>query len=680
MPNLLPQDNYDSNLSVALNDVDTVAYVDDLPTKTAGYLTIFEQDGRTFREKIKYTGTASSPNRLTGLVRGLSAVDTAGAYPDTPGTGLDHPSRVRIAMTDNVNYMGRVIAQLNGTEELGGVPQLPAARVIDSSRDVVDKEYTDAIAGAAGGITSLLVSKNGADPTLTINIQAGTFVGGASIVTYAGAAAQAVTASQTNYVQLEIDGTLVINTTSFVNGNIPLATVVCDGTTITSVTDKRPWLTMALTPNQVAALAGTSGTPAAGNPFVTDDDTTTTPTAGAIPRAGGDLKLDRGWIPEGASQYTAGENITANDALYLETRKYRYETGVDAVQEVFTATWEGQTFLVDATADTAYGAQIYCYKTGTASTNYTFALRATAAGLPTGANIASGTLTIANVSLSNQFDKGAWYTVTFGTPVALTAGTTYALIVYSASNTTGNCLVWGSDNSSPSFAGGSRVNSTNSGSSWAADTNKDYYFRIITTPFVKKAKADSLTTSFPFVGFAASTVTSGSSVYAYDKQSTVISGFTNLIPGRMYRLSQSTYGAIEILPATVGSSLGIVKYVGVAKSATELTMDAASLEDYLGSTVSTTTGSTTPTYAEVFEDTNSVVAYGRFNDGGGRPNIFYIPIKMTRGMSPMDTRGQFNSDTASYYAGFVLTWVGNHVVVTSASGGGSKDVALYQYR
>jgi hypothetical protein len=71
-------------------------------------------------------------------------------------------------------------------------------------------------------------------------------LGGAwSIVDYAGATGQAVTASNTNYIYLAPAGTLTINTTGFpATQHLPLAEVVCDASAITSITDKRPHLTM----------------------------------------------------------------------------------------------------------------------------------------------------------------------------------------------------------------------------------------------------------------------------------------------------------------------------------------------------------------------------------------------------------------------------------------------------
>lgn len=61
-----------------------------------------------------------------------------------------------------------------------------------------------------------------------------------TVVTYAGAVSQALTASQTNYVYLDTSGNLTINTSGFPAGShVPLAEVVTDLSTVTSITDRR---------------------------------------------------------------------------------------------------------------------------------------------------------------------------------------------------------------------------------------------------------------------------------------------------------------------------------------------------------------------------------------------------------------------------------------------------------
>lgn len=245
----LPQDGYDTFLTAALGTADTEAFVNVLPTQSSGVLTIYAQDGRTISEKISYSGTSgsgtsTSPYKLTGLVRDIRLVPVAGAILfTTGGTPKSHGATRRVAMTDNVNYLGVALAVLNGDMPMGGVMQLPSSRSIDSARDVTDKEYVDAAAASAGGITAFMVSQNGADPSLTINIGAGRLVSGTEVVAYAGASASAVTNNATNYVQIDWNGTTLINTTGFLEGYVPLAEVVTSGGDITSITDRRAWLT-----------------------------------------------------------------------------------------------------------------------------------------------------------------------------------------------------------------------------------------------------------------------------------------------------------------------------------------------------------------------------------------------------------------------------------------------------
>ncbi|MEA2325343.1 MAG: hypothetical protein QOE68_302, partial [Thermoanaerobaculia bacterium] len=104
--------------------------------------------------------------------------------------------------------------------------------------------------------------------------------------------------------------------------------------------------------------------------------------------------------------------------------------------------------------------------------NLTLSLRATAAGLPTGADLATVTIPGA------QFASGATvlFTGTFGTPVSITSGTQYALILRPVSAPAGSGYFW--IRSSPStYANGSRVLSADSGGTWSTDTTRDYNFR-----------------------------------------------------------------------------------------------------------------------------------------------------------------------------------------------------------
>ena len=79
--------------------------------------------------------------------------------------------------------------------------------------------------------------------SLNIAVAAGTYIAQSGVPTaYAGANSTAMTASSMNYVYLNNSGTLTVNTTGFPTSPIlycPLAVVVANSATLTSVTDAR---------------------------------------------------------------------------------------------------------------------------------------------------------------------------------------------------------------------------------------------------------------------------------------------------------------------------------------------------------------------------------------------------------------------------------------------------------
>jgi hypothetical protein len=140
----------------------------------------------------------------------------------------------------------------------------------------------------------------------------------------------------------------------------------------------------------------------------------------------------------------------------------------------FTNTsWAGQTFT-PAVSGKLKRVDVELFCSGCSGTNpdITVSLRATtgATPVPTGADLATATLP--------GFDDGGaggLKSVTFSTPATVTAGTRYAFIFRSTAARTGtyaytcSCATTGFANTNP-YANGQRVTSTNSGSTWAADT------------------------------------------------------------------------------------------------------------------------------------------------------------------------------------------------------------------
>lgn len=81
---------------------------------------------------------------------------------------------------------------------------------------------------------------------LTLQMYGGNVTAGGVITTLANQTALALTASQTNYVELDPAGTgttsgIRLNTSGWTAGYIPLWSIACDASSITGWTDERAW-------------------------------------------------------------------------------------------------------------------------------------------------------------------------------------------------------------------------------------------------------------------------------------------------------------------------------------------------------------------------------------------------------------------------------------------------------
>jgi hypothetical protein len=133
---------------------------------------------------------------------------------------------------------------------------------------------------------------------------------------------------------------------------------------------------------------------------------------------------------------------------------------------ITTTTWGGQTFTPSVTGTlTRVDINLFCVGCTGTTPDLTLSLRATSGGLPTGADIASATI--------SGFNNGAavFYSATFGSPPTVTAGTQYALVIRPTANpspgtyalTRSGTATTGSD----VYAGGTRVTGATSGTVWS---------------------------------------------------------------------------------------------------------------------------------------------------------------------------------------------------------------------
>ena len=133
---------------------------------------------------------------------------------------------------------------------------------------------------------------------------------------------------------------------------------------------------------------------------------------------------------------------------------------------ITTTTWGGQTFTPDKTGQlTQVDVNLFCSGCTGTTPDLTLSIRATSAGLPAGADLVSATIT--------GFNSGAagYHTATFASPITLTAGTQYALVVRPTANpspgtyalTRSGTATAGAD----VYSGGTRVAGAASGTVWS---------------------------------------------------------------------------------------------------------------------------------------------------------------------------------------------------------------------
>jgi hypothetical protein len=138
-----------------------------------------------------------------------------------------------------------------------------------------------------------------------------------------------------------------------------------------------------------------------------------------------------------------------------------------------------------AMADTAWMAQLFTagssytvtqisvnlYKAAGATGTLTVSLRATSGGKPTGADLASDTMSVADLPTSN--DGTVFQDFEFSPGYALTNGTVYAIVV----RTSGATTVYWKEQTSGDYAGGTRCSSIDSGATWSVNSTIDYDFK-----------------------------------------------------------------------------------------------------------------------------------------------------------------------------------------------------------
>jgi len=246
-----------------------------------------------------------------------------------------------------------------------------------------------------------------------------------------------------------------------------------------------------------------------------------------------------------------------------------------------TPNWTGQSFIAAVTGQLVNAdVQVFCNGCGATPPNLTLSVRNTSAGLPTGADLATATIP------GSTFASGATvtYTASFGAPITLSSGTQYALILRPVSAPAGSGYFW--IRSSPTtYANGSRVLTANSGSTWSADTTRDYNFK-----------------TYMQTGYAAS----GDLVSGL-KDSNPAEGLTPIWSTLSWNASTPANTTLKFQIAASNSDIGPFNFVGPdGTAATFFTTSPVSLDQFYGlrylqykSYLTTTDGTQTPALNDV---------------------------------------------------------------------------------
>lgn len=151
-----------------------------------------------------------------------------------------------------------------------------------------------------------------------------------------------------------------------------------------------------------------------------------------------------------------------------------YNTGVNDYVYVYNAVWVAQTFTVGITGHRITSIKLEAHRVGSPGT-LTVSVRATDGnGHPTGEDLTSGTI---NANTFGVNFPGSWYEVTL-TSCILEPNTKYAIVYRALTGNGANHVRLEGDKTTPSYGGGNREDSSDSGGSWSSNTGFDFMFEV----------------------------------------------------------------------------------------------------------------------------------------------------------------------------------------------------------
>lgn len=141
----------------------------------------------------------------------------------------------------------------------------------------------------------------------------------------------------------------------------------------------------------------------------------------------------------------------------------------DTVREFFAATWCAQGFT-PSTGHTINGVKLALFREGTIGV-VTVSIQADSGGDPDGTDLSVSTFPGMDLPLTTSVVKEISLPA-----VVLSVSTLYHIVIRLAGGDSSNSVSWDEDSSAPTYAGGSRNDSGNSGNTWTPNTGVDMIF------------------------------------------------------------------------------------------------------------------------------------------------------------------------------------------------------------
>lgn len=174
-------------------------------------------------------------------------------------------------------------------------------------------------------------------------------------------------------------------------------------------------------------------------------------------------------IPIGQVATVPAFSLSDRDVAAINTGQNNV-TGAITTDTLSTTTeWRSQSFTPVNNQDNVKRVRLQLTNNALSGWTVNVKIFATSSGVPTGSALATVTATAASIFTGTN-------TFVLSTPLALTPGTEYAVVLHLSGSGSGN-IAWTYGNTNP-YTTGQRSTSATSGSSWVADPTSDYLFYV----------------------------------------------------------------------------------------------------------------------------------------------------------------------------------------------------------